>query len=266
VTTDTPTMRDRFAGQLVIEELIHEQSTITTRSTLQRFFGVSPLGADSTAWYTGARGEIAVGLILKSLPQGWAVFHALPIGKKDRDVDHLVVGPGGVFTINTKHHSGKSIWVAPRTFMVSGQKQPYIPRSEDEARIVTKLLEKWFPPATPVRPIIALVDPKRITIKQAPELVKVIDAKQLVRWLRKHPSVLDPTEVARIVELLDRPDVWRDCEPATDGLMAQFDALHGEVRSARVIRGFWGIVGIAILIAAAYFLLPPIMTSILSLA
>lgn len=264
MTIDAPTMRDRFAGQLVIEELIREQATIVARPMLQRFFGVSPLATDSTAWYIGARGEIAVGRSLESLPEGWTVFHALPIGKKDRDIDHLVVGRGGIFTVNTKHHRGKTIWVASRSFMVSGQKQPYIPRSEDEARIVTTLLEKWMPSAARVRPVIALVDPKRITIKQAPDVVKVIDARHLVRWLRKQPSMLDAIEVARIVELLDRPETWRDCKPVTDGLMEHFDALHREVRSATVIRAFWGIVGSAMLVGAAYLLLPLIMNWIVS--
>lgn len=258
-------MRDRFAGQLVIEELIREQARIAARPMLRRLFGVSPLATDSTAWYIGARGEIAVGHSLETLPQGWTVFHALPIGNRDRDIDHLVVGPAGIFTVNTKHHSGKTIWVAPRTFMVSGQKQPYIPSSEDEARIVTTLLEKRMPLAAPVRPVIALVDPKRITIKQAPEVVKVIDARYLVRWLRKQPSMLDAVEVARIVELLDRREIWRDCGPVTDGLMAQFDALDREVRSARFIRAFWGIAAMAMLIGAVYLLLPLIMTWILSL-
>jgi hypothetical protein len=78
--------------------------------------------------------------------------------------------------------------------------------------------------------------------------------------------MLDAVEVARIVELLDRPEIWRHCEPVTDGLMAQFDALDREVRSATVMRAFWGIAATAMLIGAVYLLLPLIMAWIVSLA
>ncbi|MFJ9084692.1 nuclease-related domain-containing protein [Streptomyces sp. NPDC102384] len=27
------------------------------------------------------------------------------------DIDHLLIGQGGVFTINAKNHEGKSVWI-----------------------------------------------------------------------------------------------------------------------------------------------------------
>jgi hypothetical protein len=48
--------------------------------------------------------------------------------------------------------------------------------------------------------------------------------------------------------------------------MAQFDALDREVRSATVMRAFWGIAATAMLIGAVYLLLPLIMAWIVSLA
>lgn len=42
--------------------------------------------------------------------------------------------------MNAKHHPGAKIWVAGTTFMVNGQKQPYLRNSRHEAPRATKLL------------------------------------------------------------------------------------------------------------------------------
>jgi Nuclease-related domain len=45
---------------------------------------------------------------------GWRVFHSVPVGDRGSDIDHVVIGPGGVWTVNTKGHPGKSVWVRPQ--------------------------------------------------------------------------------------------------------------------------------------------------------
>ena len=53
----------------------------------------------------GAHGEEAVGAILEGLAdQGWTAIHDVSLGRGN--VDHVVVGPGGVFTVETKSHRG----------------------------------------------------------------------------------------------------------------------------------------------------------------
>ena len=39
------------------------------------------------------------------------------VGERGSDIDHLAIGPGGVFTINAKHHAGAKIWVGGDTFL-----------------------------------------------------------------------------------------------------------------------------------------------------
>ena len=63
-----------------------------------------------------------------------------PVGKGDSDIDHVVIGPGGVFTINTKNHSGQKVWVAGRIFLVNGQKQPHLRNAGHEAQRASRLL------------------------------------------------------------------------------------------------------------------------------
>src|SRR3954467_9251483 len=53
--------------------------------------------AQQRPWREGAEGEEAVARRLRKLPQGWHVLHAVPVGDKGSDIDHVIVGPGGVF-------------------------------------------------------------------------------------------------------------------------------------------------------------------------
>ncbi|MCY7324930.1 MAG: NERD domain-containing protein [Microbacteriaceae bacterium] len=237
MTTPTTSMHDRAPGALVIEQLLSLQSSVSPRSGAARFFGVSPLPDDNASWYLGALGEIAVGDILRRLPDGWTAFHALPVGTKESDIDHIVVGPGGVFAINTKRHRGKPIWIADRTFMVSGHRQPHLRNAEYDADRVARLLGDRMP--VPVHPMIVLVDPKSINMKKAPKRVKVIEARHLARWLVKRPTVLAPDVIREVTAVLADPTTWRAATTPGPDLMVRFALLDREVRSARRLQRLW---------------------------
>lgn len=56
-------------------------------------------------WLQGARGEELVGEILDGLAdQGWHVTHDVSLGRGN--IDHVLVGPAGIFAIETKSHRG----------------------------------------------------------------------------------------------------------------------------------------------------------------
>ncbi|KQV06559.1 hypothetical protein ASC63_03790 [Leifsonia sp. Root112D2] len=248
-------MRSRRPAQLVIDELLRQHGATPPRSAFARFFGVSPLAADSVSWYLGATGEIEVGRILAQLPPEWTVFHALPIGTKNTDLDHLVVGPGGVFTINTKYHSGKTVWVGKRTVMINGRKHPYLRAAESEANKVTKLIQERMPLPAPARPLIVVVDPKSLTIKERPEMVTVLTAQQLRRWLTKRPAILSSQDLAQLVEIFDNPASWRQESAGDPGdARLRFEALHAEARSAHTRRVVWSLAGTLAIFGAAWAL------------
>lgn len=57
-------------------------------------------------WLRGAKGEEAVGAICAELEAaGWHAIHDVSLGRGN--VDHILVGPGGIFTIETKSHRGR---------------------------------------------------------------------------------------------------------------------------------------------------------------
>lgn len=246
------TMRDRFAGQLVIDEALRRQLVAPPRTTVQRLFGSCPLSDDARPWYLGAVGEIAVGSILERLPEGWSARHALPVGAKESDIDHVVVGPGGVFTINTKHHAGKNIWVAGRTMLVDGQSQQYIRNAEGESARLARLLGERMPHHVPVHPLIVLVDPKRIMVKAQPERVRVLNSHEIRRWLKRQPETLNPAAVADLLAVIDDPMTWRATDVGDPAeARRQFAELHDRVRAASRRRRLWAFAGMAGLLALA---------------
>jgi hypothetical protein len=63
---------------------------------------------DAVAWRQGAAGEQRTAHLLAALErQGWVVLHDLAIPGSQANLDHLVIGPGGVFVIDSKHYRGR---------------------------------------------------------------------------------------------------------------------------------------------------------------
>jgi hypothetical protein len=54
----------------------------------------------------GATGEALVGFILEGFPDAYTVIHGLKPKRHSGDIDHIVVGPTGVYAIDTKNWKG----------------------------------------------------------------------------------------------------------------------------------------------------------------
>ncbi|GGG71442.1 hypothetical protein GCM10011374_40150 [Kocuria dechangensis] len=235
-------LRHRIPGQAVIEQVLALQEETAPRSWWQRLLGASPLSDEARPWFKGAIGEIAVGRLLTQLGPTWTVLHAVPVGTHGTDIDHVLIGSGGVFTLNTKNHSGQPVWVAGRTLMVAGQKQHHIPRAHSEAARASKLLTTAVGEPVPVRAVLVLVSPKSLTVKQQPTGVTVLTDRQLVRWLRRRRPILTPDMITRITSVAERPGTWHNNpQPPLDPAVLQrcFTALQRSVRTARRRRQLW---------------------------
>ncbi|MGH3336611.1 MAG: nuclease-related domain-containing protein [Nocardioides sp.] len=67
------------------------------------------LTRSAALWERGAEGEAAVAAALAQLPtETWNVFHDVRWpGRRYANVDHIVVGPAGVFVVDAKNWSGR---------------------------------------------------------------------------------------------------------------------------------------------------------------
>lgn len=237
-----------------MEQVVRLQEAARPRSALARALGRDPRSDDALPWFSGALGEREVGGMLARLPQGWSAFHAVPVGSGSADVDHLVVGPGGVFVVNTKHHRGARLTVYERSILVNGARQPYLRNSDLEASRVRGLLLRAGIEA-PVRPVIAVVGAKEVRFRQRPTRAAVLRAESLTRWLTRRPSCVDADTASRIARLFDDPATWRAIELAGD-TVERFDAIERQVRCAQLVRAGWGLAGGLALLAVAVPFLP----------
>jgi hypothetical protein len=63
---------------------------------------------DTRAWRRGATGERRTARLLAPLERrGWAVLHDLAIPGSAANIDHMVIGPGGVLVIDSKQYRGR---------------------------------------------------------------------------------------------------------------------------------------------------------------
>jgi hypothetical protein len=63
---------------------------------------------DAVAWRRGAAGERRTARLLGPLERhGWVVLHDLAVPGSQANIDHLAIGPGGVFVIDSKQYRGR---------------------------------------------------------------------------------------------------------------------------------------------------------------
>ncbi|MFI9200563.1 nuclease-related domain-containing protein [Streptomyces sp. NPDC053048] len=111
-----------------------------------------------TSWRRGLVGERRVGAELDRLSnQGWHVLHSILL-PNSVDIDHLLIGPGGVFNINTKHCPDKNVWVGNDSVRVNhGPPRPYTRKVRAEAHHVQGVLARYSGRAVHVQPALVFV-------------------------------------------------------------------------------------------------------------
>jgi hypothetical protein len=162
-------------------------------------------------WRMGADAEVEVARRLTKLGPQWRFLHAVPVGEDGSDIDHLVIGPGGVFTINTKHHADASVWVRGDTFKVNGQNQDYVRNGRFEARRAARLLSAKALFEVDVRAVIAVMGARRgFKIREQPPggIVTVVTRKEIESHLRSLPPVLEAPSIERIYEVARHLATW----------------------------------------------------------
>lgn len=229
-------------GQSAIIELLrlHEQSP--ERSRFGRIVGVSPLTDGSRQWYEAAVSEIEVGAALLALDDRWVVLHALPVGVEGSHIDHIAIGPGGVFIINTTNHSGQAVWTSQRAFLVSGIRHPYIRNMEYEMGRAERFLMSAAGISVEVSGILAVVAAKSITVRDKHRDVSVLSIAAIADWLGARPEVLSAGQVAVVARAAALESTWhRGDEPVGDRrkLLARFGAVRADVRRAWRLQVLW---------------------------
>lgn len=162
-----------------------------------------------TAWCVGFVGEERVGAALATLPPGWRVLHAVPVGAH-ADIDHVVIGPPGVVVVNTKHHQGVDVTAGTHAVFVAGQPKSYLREIRGDAADATAALGDV---AAPVHPVICLVGARRLRHSSPADDVTVVTEPLLVAALTALPARLEPAEVEAAYDRLRRASSWTSRPP-----------------------------------------------------
>ncbi|NEM90379.1 nuclease-related domain-containing protein [Galbitalea soli] len=244
--SDGHALRARVPGQSVMSDFVSTQRQATPRTRVQRLFGRSPISGENRVRYRGALGELLVGDALDHLGPEWDVLHAVPAygARPDEgyEIDHLVIGPAGVFTILTKNHPGEEVWVGGNTMTVAGVREEHIDTARAEARSAAALLSAAAGHPVEVHPVLVMVNPTKFQVREQPDGVTVLTSRQLVRWLLKADRVLSGEQVASVSDVADRPSSWRTPSVATqdtEQLHRDFAEFRSEVTIATRRRLLW---------------------------
>ncbi|MER5894817.1 nuclease-related domain-containing protein [Streptomyces sp. NPDC001876] len=153
---------------------------------------------ESASWRKGLAGERVVGAELDRLvPHGWRVLHSIPL-PSGADIDHLVIGPGGVFCLNTKNFSGARIWVGDEAVKVNGGPgRAYLRNSRHEARRASRVLSAACRFAVEVRPVLIFVSPGAITMASSSPDVQVIKEREVASF-KQRGGVLRSSEIESV--------------------------------------------------------------------
>jgi hypothetical protein len=155
--------------------------------------------ADAVAWRRGSAGERRTARLLGPLERhGWAVLHDLGVPGSRANIDHLVIGPGGVFAIDSKQYRGRlrldgsgRLWhgrypLAPTLRAVSFE--------ADRAAVVLP------DPGVAVVPVVAVHGAKVPWGRVVMDGVPVVSARRLPSILCQLPAVLRPERVAALAD------------------------------------------------------------------
>jgi hypothetical protein len=183
-------------------------ATATHVRVLRRLYRVHD---DERAWRLGAEGEEEVARRLSKLGPTWTVLHDLPLARSGANLDHLVIGPGGVFALNTKYLTGK-VWVGQRMVLHNGRRTSFLPACRREAATTADLLAAAAGRAGPVTPVLVVMC-HELTIKQQPVDVPVVGRRGIARWLEGQPATLTPETVRCISDAARRASTWPVTSP-----------------------------------------------------
>jgi nuclease-like protein len=154
---------------------------------------------DAVAWRRGAAGERRTARLLGQLERhGWAVLHDLAVPGSRANLDHLVIGPGGVFVIDSKHYRGR-LHLDPSGRLWHGR-FPLAPALRAVSFEADQAAQALPDPGMAVVPIMAVHSPQVPWGKVVIDGVPVVSAVRLPSMLRALPAVLGPERITGLVD------------------------------------------------------------------
>lgn len=148
------------------------------------------------AWRKGHEGEVMTAKRLGALPASWLVLHDLPMPGSKANIDHLVIGPAGVFTIETKHYSSEVVIRRGAAFRAGRSMASVVAQAQRQAAAVRAALGQ------DVRAIVCVqgagVSCSTVFGSPVVDGVRFCSGRRLVKALTRLDAGLQPADVTRL--------------------------------------------------------------------
>jgi hypothetical protein len=164
---------------------------------VQKIFHLSDRAAQ------GAKGEEQVGQVLESLrSKGWIILHDLLIPTAG-NIDHLIIGPAGIFVVETKSHRGR-ITVQGTQLLRNGKplEKDFIRQVKAQSMVLNQRLQQQLRQNWYIQPIICFTQAFVQIPGNRVENVWVLPLKWLLPTLERQPSRLTPTQVNHLASVI----------------------------------------------------------------
>ena len=152
-------------------------------------------------YFTGARGEEKVANILSSLSNDCHIFNDFMVGR--RQIDHVIVGPAGVFVVETKFWRGR-VTIEDGQILVDGFKpsRPPLEQVLKETKLVKDALAKlgWSGSVTPL--LVYASDTFALKCAELSGAV-IMNSCEIAGSFAANRVVMAPSEVGRLVALME---------------------------------------------------------------
>lgn len=154
------------------------------------------------SYFVGAKGEEKVAFELRNLPDDYHIFHDYVAGRYH--VDHVVVGPTGIYAIETKN------WRAPVTvedgYVLYGEQKlpstnPLRQAKAQRAAVAKVLKEKNL--NSEVMPVLCFASNTFVEKKANVDQVDIMNLSEIVEWISKKEQIFTSIEVERLVKLMN---------------------------------------------------------------
>lgn len=147
----------------------------------------------------GAEGECATADVLATLPSGWTAIHDVRWpGRRFANIDHVVVGPGGVFAIDSKLWSGRVTFTNGRVRQNGFSRERAVAGCADAGLAIAGLVG---PHAAKVSAVLCFAGQTGITGWARDVIVCSVDT--LTQMLVTRPAALTPDEALDVRIRLD---------------------------------------------------------------
>jgi hypothetical protein len=170
---------------------------------------VKRLSPDERAQRARIKAEQKLRHQLDDLPDAWFVLHSVDIGDAGRHIDHVVIGPGGVFTLNVDHQPGVKVWVSEHQVLMNGAETEHLRHARFQARRSGALLTDACGFHVAAQSLLILIGAAEVQTTSRPAEVHVRTEHEIRDWLCRQPNRLDADTVVAIRDRAGRFETWQ---------------------------------------------------------